>query len=59
VAVVEHSPQLLAQCDYLIELGPKGGPGGGTVIAKGTPEELASMDTPSSVYLGEALEGEP
>jgi excinuclease ABC subunit A len=59
VAVVEHSPHLLAQCDYLIELGPEGGPGGGTVIAEGTPEELASMDTPSSGYLSDALEGEP
>ena len=58
VAVVEHSPQLLAQCDYLIELGPEGGPGGGTVIAEGTPEELASMDTPSSVYVRAVLEAE-
>lgn len=57
-AVVEHSPHLLAQCDYLIELGPEGGPDGGTVIAEGTPEELASMNTPSSVYLRKALEGE-
>jgi excinuclease ABC subunit A len=59
VAVVEHSPHLLAQCDYLIELGPGGGPRGGTVIAEGTPEEVASMDTPTSVYLMKALEREP
>ena len=58
VAVVEHSPHLLAQCDHLIELGPEGGPGGGRVIAEGTPEELASMDTPTSTYLRKAVEGE-
>jgi excinuclease ABC subunit A len=59
VAVVEHSPHLLTQCDHLIELGPEGGPGGGRVIAEGTPEELASMDTPTSAYLRKTLEGEP
>jgi excinuclease ABC subunit A len=38
VLVVEHHPHLLASCDWLVELGPGGGPDGGQVIATGTPE---------------------
>lgn len=56
VIVVEHHPHLLAACDHLIELGPVGGPDGGYVIASGTPEELASGETPTARYLREALE---
>jgi excinuclease ABC subunit A len=57
VLVVEHHPHLLASCDWLIELGPGGGPGGGRVIASGTPETLADGNTPSAPYLREVLEG--
>jgi excinuclease ABC subunit A len=53
---VEHHPHLLAACDRLIELGPVGGPDGGHIIASGTPEELASGETPTAHYLREALE---
>ncbi len=56
VVVVEHHPHLLASCDWLIELGPGGGPEGGRVIGKGPPEEVAKMDTPTAPYLREALE---
>jgi excinuclease ABC subunit A len=56
VVVVEHHPHLLANCDWLIELGPGGGPDGGRVIAKGPPEEVANMDTPTAPYLREVLE---
>ena len=56
VIVVEHHPHLLAHCDWLIELGPGGGPDGGLVIAKGTPEDVAKMDTPTAPYLREVLE---
>lgn len=59
VIVVEHHPHLLANCDWLIELGPGGGPEGGRVIAKGTPEEVAKMDTPTAPYLREVLEVRP
>lgn len=55
VFVVEHHPHLLAACDWLIELGPGGGPQGGRVIAAGTPEDLAKMDTPIGPYLKEVL----
>jgi excinuclease ABC subunit A len=54
--VVEHHPHVLAACDWLIELGPGGGPEGGKVIAAGTPEEVAKKDTPTAPYLRELLE---
>ena len=56
VLVVEHHPHLLAACDWLIELGPGGGPDGGRVIATGTPEKLAKGNTPIAPYLREVLE---
>jgi excinuclease ABC subunit A len=56
VVVVEHHPHVLAACDWLIELGPGGGPDGGKVIAAGTPEDVAKQDTPTSPYLREILE---
>jgi excinuclease ABC subunit A len=58
VFVVEHHPHLLAACDWLIELGPGGGPDGGRVIISGTPEVLANGDTPMAPYLREVLGGE-
>jgi excinuclease ABC subunit A len=57
VFVVEHHPHLLAACDWLIELGPGGGPKGGHVIAEGTPETVARGETPTAPYLREVLEG--
>jgi excinuclease ABC subunit A len=56
VLVVEHHPLLLAACDWLVELGPGGGPRGGRVIAAGTPEQVATADTPTAPYLREVLE---
>jgi excinuclease ABC subunit A len=55
VLVVEHHPHLLAACDWLIELGPGGGPDGGQVIAAGPPAKLAGMHTPTGPYLLGAL----
>jgi excinuclease ABC subunit A len=57
VLVVEHHPHVLAACDWLIELGPGGGPEGGEIIAAGTPEAIAELDTHTGPYLKEVLEG--
>jgi excinuclease ABC subunit A len=58
VIVVEHHPYILATCDWLVELGPKGGPEGGYLIAQGTPEHVAAGNTPTSFYLRKILENE-
>ncbi len=57
VVVIEHHPHLLAACDWLIELGPRGGLEGGRAIASGTPEKVSEGDTPTAPYLKNVLEG--
>nr|MCR4641419.1 excinuclease ABC subunit UvrA [Lachnospiraceae bacterium] len=43
VVVIEHNLDVIKNADYIIDMGPEGGDGGGTVIAKGTPEEVAGI----------------
>ena len=52
VLVIEHNLDLITTADYLIDLGPEGGDGGGTIVATGTPEEVAGI--PES-YTGQYL----
>jgi excinuclease ABC subunit A len=59
VIVVEHHPHILAACDWIIELGPGGGPDGGQIIATGSPEAVAKGKTPTAPYLQEVLEVKP
>ena len=49
VIVIEHNLDVIKTADYIIDMGPEGGDGGGTVVAQGTPEEVA--ENPSS-YTG-------
>jgi excinuclease ABC subunit A len=56
VIIIEHHPHSLVSCDWLIELGPEGGPKGGKVIGEGTPETVAAMKTPTAPYLRDILE---
>ena len=42
VVVIEHNLDVIKTADYIIDIGPEGGDGGGTIVAKGTPEEVAS-----------------
>jgi len=42
VVVIEHNLDVIKTADYIIDIGPEGGEGGGTVIAEGTPEDIAS-----------------
>ncbi|GKU80481.1 excinuclease ABC subunit UvrA [Paenibacillus sp. L3-i20] len=44
VIVTEHDPTVLGHCDYIIEMGPGGGSGGGYVIAQGTPQQLTETE---------------
>ena len=44
LVVIEHNLDVIKTADYIIDMGPEGGSGGGTVIATGTPEEVAEID---------------
>ena len=44
VVVIEHNLDVIKTADYIIDMGPEGGDGGGTVIAKGTPEEVCGCE---------------
>ena len=52
VVVIEHNLDVIKTADYIIDLGPEGGIGGGTLVACGTPEEIAAC--PAS-YTGQYL----
>jgi excinuclease ABC subunit A len=44
VLVIEHNLDVIKTADYIIDLGPEGGDGGGTIVAKGTPEQVAKVE---------------
>ena len=52
VVVIEHNLDVIKTADYIIDLGPEGGKGGGTIVAKGTPEEVCKV---SGSYTGKYL----
>ena len=54
VLVIEHNLDVIKTADHIIDLGPEGGIGGGTIIATGTPEEVAAN---SASYTGQYLKG--
>lgn len=55
VIVIEHNLDVIRNADYIIDLGPDGGDGGGKVVATGSPHEIAQTDTYTGVCLKQAL----
>ncbi len=57
VVVIEHNMEVIKSSDYIIDMGPEGGNGGGQVVAKGTPEEVAyATGSYTAKYLKRALQ---
>lgn len=57
VVVIEHNLDVIKTADYIIDMGPEGGEGGGTVVATGTPEEVAkNKKSYTGVYIKKMLE---
>ena len=57
VVVIEHNLDVIKTADYILDMGPEGGDGGGTLIAKGTPEEIAeNQRSYTGVYIKKMLE---
>jgi excinuclease ABC subunit A len=59
VIVIEHNLDVIKSADWLIDMGPEGGAGGGLVLATGTPEKLSKIeDSHTGIFLKEILAGE-
>ncbi|WP_040164542.1 excinuclease ABC subunit UvrA [Microbacterium gorillae] len=59
VIVIEHNLDVIKSADWIIDLGPEGGSGGGEIVAIGTPEQVAdNPDSHTGVFLAEVLERE-
>ena len=41
--IIEHNLEVIKCADHIVDLGPEGGQGGGTIVAQGTPEEIAKI----------------
>ncbi len=56
VVIIEHNPDVLKSADYIVDMGPAGGSGGGRIVAEGTPEQIAqARDSATGEYLKEVL----
>jgi excinuclease ABC subunit A len=59
VVVIEHQLDVIKACDYVIDLGPEGGKGGGRIVAEGTPEKVAATkSSQTGKFLKEMFEAE-
>ena len=59
VIVIEHNLDVIKSADWIVDLGPEGGDGGGRIVAAGTPEEVAEQDTHTAKYLKPILKRSP
>ncbi|MBW7833985.1 MAG: excinuclease ABC subunit A [Simplicispira suum] len=55
VVVIEHDLDVIAEADWVLDLGPEGGSGGGRIVAAGTPEDVVRAGTPTGVALAPVL----
>jgi excinuclease ABC subunit A len=55
VLVIEHDLDVIAEADWVIDLGPEGGKAGGQVVACATPEQVVSLATPTGIALKPVL----
>ncbi|MCM1490322.1 MAG: excinuclease ABC subunit UvrA [Muribaculum sp.] len=55
MVVIEHNLDVIKSADWLIEMGPEGGRDGGLLLASGTPEDIAKLNTPTARFLREEL----
>jgi excinuclease ABC subunit A len=57
VVVIEHNLDVIKTADWIIDLGPEGGDGGGRIIAEGTPEDIAkNRQSYTGMYLKSVLQ---
>ena len=57
VIVIEHNTEIMAEADYVIDMGPGPGDAGGTIVAEGTPEQIAGKESPTAEYIRRELNG--
>lgn len=58
IVVIEHNLDVVKTADWIVDLGPEGGQGGGTVVATGTPEDVAAQpDSYTGQFLSQILNG--
>ena len=55
IVVIEHNLDVIKTADWIIDLGPEGGAGGGQIVAEGTPEEVSETDSHTAKYLKKLL----
>ncbi len=55
VMVIEHNTEIMAEADFIIDMGPGPGESGGQIVATGTPEQIARKKSPTAEYVRKEL----